>query len=136
VVGVRTGLEGALILGLLNEGLVGVRGLEEREGDWVGERVRGSEVNRDVGFGDPRVDGVRMVAGYNVPELEEAENATAYAGDLGRMKLWVGRGVSSSLGSAWASDSLFSPSSSSLAQLNPRPIEVTPQLFPTPMARL
>jgi hypothetical protein len=66
-----------LILGLLNEGLVGVRGLEEREGDWVGERERGSEVNRDVDFDGPRVDGVRMVAGYNVPELEEAENATA-----------------------------------------------------------
>lgn len=77
MVGVRTGLKGALILGLLNEGLVGVRGLEEREGDWVGERVRGSEVNRDVGFDKPRVDGVRMVAGYNVPELEEAEKATA-----------------------------------------------------------
>lgn len=76
MVGVRTGLDGALILGLLNEGLVGVRGLEESEGDWVGERVRGSEVNRD-GFDEPRVVGVRMVAGYNVPELEEAENATA-----------------------------------------------------------
>ena len=77
MVGVRTGLEGALILGLLKKGLVGVRGLEEREGDWVGERVRGSEVNRGAGFGEGRVDEVRMVVGYNVPELEEAENATA-----------------------------------------------------------
>jgi len=78
VVGVRTGLGGELILGIFNEGLVGVRGLEEREGDWVGERQRGSEVNRDdCACRDRGVDGVRMVAGYSVPELEEVANATA-----------------------------------------------------------
>jgi hypothetical protein len=78
VVGVRTGLGGELILGIFNEGLVGVRGLEEREGDWVGERQRGSEVNRDdCVCRDRGVDGVRMVAGYSVPELEEVANATA-----------------------------------------------------------
>jgi hypothetical protein len=73
-VGVRTGLGGAEVF---NKGLVGVRGLEEREGDWVGERERGSEVNRDFCVCIDRVDGVRMVEGYNVSELEEEVNATA-----------------------------------------------------------
>jgi len=80
VVGVRTGLGGALILGVFNERLVGVRGLEEREGDWFGERQRGSEVNRDDCVCvciDRGVDGVRTVAGYSVPELGEVANASA-----------------------------------------------------------
>ena len=77
MVGERTGLGGGLISGIFNEGLVGVRGLEEREGDCVGERQRGSTVNRDVGACIGRVDGVRTVAGYNVPELGEVVYATA-----------------------------------------------------------
>jgi hypothetical protein len=115
--------------------LDGVRGLEEREGECVGERVRGSEVNRDICVCIGRgVEGVRIVVGYIVPEL--AGVAKAYAGDRGLMKLWVVRGRSSSSGSTWALESPFVSSSSSAAQLNPRPIEVTPQLFPTLTARL
>lgn len=81
-----------------------------------------------------RAEGVRIVVGYSVPELVEV--AKAYAGDRGLMKLWVVREESSSLGSHWVLESPFGSSSSSAAQLNPRPIEVTPQLFPTLAARL
>jgi hypothetical protein len=123
-----------LILEKCNEELDGVRGLEEREGECCGERVRGSEVNRDICVCMGRgVEGVRMVVGYNIPEL--AGVAKAYAGDRGLMKLWVVREGSSSSVSPWALVSPFG-SSSSAVQLNPRPIEVTPQLFPTLTARL
>lgn len=124
-----------MILEKYSEELDGVRGLEETEGDCGGERQRGSEVNRGfcvcMGSG---VEGVRMVVGYSVPEL--AGVAKAYAGDRGLMKLWVVREESSSLASPWALESPFGSSSSSAAQLNPRPIEVTPQLLPTLTARL
>jgi hypothetical protein len=75
-----------------------------------------------------------MVVGYSVPEL--AEVAKAYPGDRGVTKLGVVREESSSFDSLWALESPFDSSSSSAAQLNPRPIEVTPQLFPTLTARL
>jgi hypothetical protein len=77
-----------------------------------------------------------MVAGYNVSESVELKNATEYAGDRGRMKLRVEMAESSNSVPPGASDSPFCSSSSSAAQLNPRPIEVTPQLFPTLTARL
>ena len=84
------------------------------------------------------VDGVTIAAGYNVPEFVEPENATAKAGDRGRMKFWVEKEESSRLSSSRTSDDAFStsPSFPSVAQLNPRPIEVTPQLFPALTARL
>lgn len=114
-----------------NKGLDGVRGLEEREGDCVGERERGSEVYREACVCIGRVDGVRIVVGYNVLGSAVVANETAYVGDCGWTKFWVGREESSSLGSPWVSDSPFDSCSSSAAQLNPRPKEVTPQLFPT-----
>jgi hypothetical protein len=46
------------------------------------------------------VDGVTIAAGYNVPEVAELENATAKAGDRGRIKLWVEKEESSSLSSS------------------------------------
>ena len=68
-VGERGGRGGALILEKRNEEADGVRGLEEREGECGGESVRGSEKNRDVCFCMGRAEGVRIVVGYNVPEL-------------------------------------------------------------------
>jgi hypothetical protein len=97
--------------------------------------VRGSEVIRDVFVCTSRgVEGLRMVVGYNVLEL--AGVAKVYPGDRWITKLSVLREESSSFESPWALESPFDSSSSSAAQLNPRPMEVTPQLFPTLTARL
>jgi hypothetical protein len=93
-------------------------------------------VNRDVWVCKGGVDGATTVAGYNVLESVEFVNVTAYAGDGGQIKLWAEMVESSSPVSSPRSDSPLCSSASSAAQLNPRPIEVTPQLFPTLTARL
>jgi hypothetical protein len=92
-------------------------------------------VNRGVWVCKGGVDGTTTVVGYNVLESVEFVNATAYAGDGGQIKLWAEMVESSSSVSPLGSDSPLCSSASS-AQLNPRPIEVTPQLFPTLTARL
>ncbi len=97
--------------------------------------MRGSEVIRDAFVGmDRGVECVRMVVGYNVPEL--AGVAKEYPEDRWVTKFSVLREESATFESPWESERPFDSSSSSAAQLNPRPIEVTPQLFPTLTDRL
>lgn len=135
MVGERVGRGGTLVLWKYNTELEDVRGLDETEGDCVGEFERGLVVNRGDCVCMGRIDGVTKAAGYGVPELVGPEYATVKVGDRGRVKL---KEEPTSWSSSWMSDDAFSTSTtfSSAAQLNPRPIEVTPQLFPTLAVRL